>query len=434
MSIQINVVDIAHSPDELFLMIPKDSSGLVFFSSDGSEGSRFSLLAMNPVEQIRYDGEYVWRNDNKSIDDLDTVLNELIFSRKTQQDSHLPFLGGLIGSIDFEYGYEVMGLQKANNSDQQVYWNVYNHLLIYDHLDEQWFEVSRGNTLAFPWEKWASSPTEAQGSLNLIPSWNYEEYRKIFDQVHENIRKGEIYQACLSFPFTGPRLETPRQLFIDLIKKNPAPMAAYLEQGDRHILSLSPERFLYWDGVQIETKPIKGTRPRAASPEDDLRLQQDLLSNEKEKAELNMITDLLRNDLAQVSKPGTVKVLQHQALQECPTVWHTYSHIVAETLEEISAWDIIRKTFPGGSISGCPKRRALEILRKLEHSPRGIYTGCIGYISDHGQMDLNIAIRTLENNRQGSRAGFGGGIVFDSQAEQEYQECYDKARIFLTNT
>ena len=143
-----------------------------------------------------------------------------------------------------------------------------------------------------------------------------------------------------------------------------------------------------------------------------------------------MITDLLRNDLAKVSKPGTVKVIKHQALQKCPGVWHTYSQIKAETKKGTNAWKIIEAMFPGGSISGCPKKRAVEILRELEDYPRGIYTGCLGYISDHGRMDMNVAIRTLEEHQGKVQASFGGGIVYDSVAEREYRECLDKAAPF----
>jgi para-aminobenzoate synthetase component 1 len=431
MSLKITTINIPQTFHELFLSIPNDEEGLVYFSSDGSEDSRYSLIAINPVSQVRYDGEKLWKDGIELSGDLHVVLNDLISSRSIKHDSKLPFLGGLIGSIDYEYGYELMQLPKAEPSEHQVFWNVYDHLLIFDHQDQQCFEIIRDDNKTFAWQDWIQVYESQDEQLHLNPLWDEAQYSSAFEKLHENIKNGEIYQACLTFPFTGKSLKKPRQKFIELINKTPAPMAAYLEQGNRQILSLSPERFLHWDGSRIESKPIKGTRPRSSDPDEDLKLQQELLDNEKERAELNMITDLLRNDLSQVCLPGTVKVQVHQAIQACPTVWHTYSHIVGETTEGRTAWDIILKTFPGGSISGCPKRRALEILRELEHSSRGIYTGCIGYISDHGQMDLNIAIRTLENFPEEVRACFGGGIVYDSESEKEYRECYDKARIFL---
>ncbi|MDZ4216728.1 MAG: anthranilate synthase component I family protein, partial [Candidatus Gracilibacteria bacterium] len=268
--------------------------------------------------------------------------------------------------------------------------------------------------------------------ISLTPSWDFRRYQTAFAQLKENIRIGEIYQTCLSFPFFGEAVESPRALFAQLFQKNPAPMAAYLEQSNRTVLSLSPERFIVWDGHTIETMPIKGTRPRGKTPEQDRAIKEDLLRNEKERAELNMITDLLRNDLAKVCKPGSVKVHELRAIQECPNVWHAYSHIVGESKEGILAWDIVEAMFPGGSISGCPKRRAVEILTELESQARGIYTGCIGMISDHGRMDLNIAIRTLEQSAERIQASFGGGIVYDSVAEREYQEIFDKAKPFLS--
>lgn len=430
MSVVVEPVAIPFSPVELFSMIPDSEEGVVFFSSDGSEGSRYSILTLNPVGAIRYDGQQLWQNDQVVEEELQAFMRQIIEERVVQNETPLPFLGGLIGSLDFEYGYEHLDLPKSLPSEHLVSWKLYDHVLCYDHQEAQWHEIIRDRHRAFDWKNWESRTTTPE-SFSLQPQWDKARYLDAFAKIHDHIRRGEIYQACLSFPFTAEVLQTPRQVFLQLLQKNPAPMAAYLEQGDRQILSLSPERFLQWDGNRIETKPIKGTRPRSSDPTEDLQLQKDLLNNEKERAELNMITDLLRNDLAQVCVPGSVKVLLHQALQACPTVWHSYSHIVGQTKPGLNGWDILHSTFPGGSISGCPKRRAVELLREVEGYRRGIYTGCLGYISDHGQMDFNIAIRTLENTPDGLQAAFGGGIVFDSVAEAEYQECYDKARMFL---
>ena len=386
------------SPMELFLRIPTTVGNLSFLTSDGSADSRWSILAWDPVETV----------------DKVSELRKSIDLRRADIVSELPFVGGGIGTIEYEGAVD---------------WSFYDRALVYDHHEKKWWGVNMTDSDAGFIEGEVHEPRLQK--LELHPSWNFERYKKAFDIVHDNIRRGEIYQACLTFPFTGQAVENTRELFASLLGKNPAPMAAYLEQTDRTVMSLSPERFIQWDGKILETKPIKGTRPRGKSAEEDQRLRNELLADEKEQAELTMITDLLRNDLARVSRHGTVRVLKDHELQQTPSVWHTYSRIQSETKETISAWDIVESMFPGGSISGCPKERAMEILKEVEEQPRGIYTGCIGYISDHGTMDLSIAIRTLEQTKNELKAGFGSGIVYDSQAEREYRECFDKAKNFL---
>lgn len=416
---------------ELFLGIPKTAEKVAFLCSDGSTDARYSILTANPIGSIRYDGKTVFVDNQAVEDSLNDVISHVLKERQTDQSSDLPFIGGLIGALEYEFGYAGLDLPNRFSSEHMVEWQVYDHALIYDHQQERWHEVRKGNEDRLHWQEWLEqTPRSSDQDLSLAPSWNKQEYVKRFEQLKENIRIGEIYQACLTFPFTGKTTSDPRSLFAQLLQENPAPMAAYLDQGDRQILSLSPERFIRWDGKVLETKPIKGTRPRGKTKAEDEELKNDLLKNEKEMAELNMITDLLRNDLAKVSQPGSVKVIEHQTLLECPQVWHAYSYIRSQSKEGLNAWAILSSMFPGGSISGCPKRRAVELLSQMESEPRGIYTGCIGYISDHGKMDMNIAIRTLENSRTGIRAGFGGGIVFDSKADQEYQECFAKARTF----
>ncbi len=394
------------SPVELFRRLPQDLEGLCLLLSDGSKGSRWSIITANPVERTTHG----------------TLLNEHWNSKEEVHE--LPFLGGWIGSVNYELGYEFLELPPEPGDHLE--FSRYDAALIYDHHQQSWTQVGEINWLILD----EVEPEHEQ--LSLEPSWTFERYQKAFEQIHENIRMGEIYQACLTFPFTGPAVNNPRDLFADLIKKNPSSMSVYMEQSTRTVMSLSPERFLVWDKDQLETMPIKGTRPRGETPAVDTALREELMADAKEQAELSMITDLLRNDLAKVSKPGTVEVMAHQELMKLPKVWHTYSHIRSQAREGLGPWDVIKNTLPGGSISGCPKRRAVEILREVEGWNRGLYTGCVGYISDHGRMDFNIAIRTLVQEHKQIKAGFGGGIVYDSVAEKEYEECFAKAKTFLS--
>lgn len=406
-------------PLHLFIRIPRDVKNLAFFISDGSFDARWSMLMWEPKEFVT----------GSSREEIKIKMNAHIQERKKTGETGLPFQGGLIGSIDYEFGYPLLDLPLPTHQEPLVSFAVYDRALLYDHHTSTWHAV--GDHHDEPWLAWGkNAPVLSPQALQLSPTWDKAQYLKAFSIIKDNIKKGEIYQACLTFPFTGSAAADARSLFFQLVEKGAAPMGVYLEQPHRTILSLSPERFILFDRGIIETKPIKGTRPRGKSEEAQMLQELDLLGSKKETAELSMITDLLRNDLAKVSKPGSVKVMEHQALQVLPKVIHTYSHIRSEALPECSAWDIVEATFPGGSISGCPKRKAVELLKSVETSPRGIYTGCIGYISDHGRMDLNIAIRTLEQRGDTVTAGFGGGIVADSDGEQEYEECFAKAATF----
>lgn len=405
------------SPMRAFLNLPAGLKRVAFLHSDGSQGSRFSLLSANPSQVI------------EGGPDQEEAFRELLTSRRCELDTELPFVGGLIGSIDYEFGFHALDLEPS--ASNTLSFGVYDQVLIYDHQQQQWFEVRRGADV-LGWEQWSFEREEpAVQELALEPSWDESSYRERFDVLKEAIRQGEIYQACLTFPFHGQGVESPPDLFAERAMAHPTPMSAFLDQDSRQVMSFSPERFLHWDGSRLESKPIKGTRPRGKDVIEDQEICAEILADEKEKAELNMITDLLRNDMAKVSKPGTVKVLAHQELQKLPSVWHTYSQIVSETREGVTPWDLFAALLPGGSISGCPKRRAVKILSELEGYRRGIYTGCVGYISDHGQMDLNIAIRTLEQREGQIQAAFGGGIVFDSEASREYAECFAKAKPFV---
>jgi para-aminobenzoate synthetase component 1 len=248
--------------------------------------------------------------------------------------------------------------------------------------------------------------------------------------VREYIVAGDIFQANLSQRFQGPLAEAPFDLYRRLRRRNPAPFAAYLGFGELEILSASPERFLRLDQDQrrIETRPIKGTRPRGLGPMHDAALGRALAESEKDRAENVMIVDLLRNDLSRVCRPGTVRVPELFALEHHPTVHHLVSTVVGELDTGAGAEDLLRAAFPGGSITGAPKVRAMEIIAELEPTQRGVYCGSIGYISASGAMDTSIVIRTYLALRGQIYFQAGGGIVADSDPELEYRETLDKAR------
>jgi para-aminobenzoate synthetase component 1 len=265
--------------------------------------------------------------------------------------------------------------------------------------------------------------------LDLRSSFTHRGYLDAITRVREYIFAGDIFQSNLSQRFEVPLTEAGWTIYRRLRTQNPAPFAAYLDFPGVEVLSASPERFLRVDvGGHVETRPIKGTRPRGLGPEHDAALGLVLSESAKDRAENLMIVDLMRNDLSQVCAPGTVRVSELFALEHYATVHHLVSTVLGELVPGKDALDLLRAAFPGGSITGAPKVRAMEIIAELEPSQRGIYCGSIGYWSVTGALDTSIAIRTAVV--VGERVCFsaGGGIVADSDPEQEYQETLDKAR------
>jgi para-aminobenzoate synthetase component I len=265
--------------------------------------------------------------------------------------------------------------------------------------------------------------------LDLRSSFTHRGYLDAITRVREYIFAGDIFQSNLSQRFEVPLIEAGWAIYRRLRTQNPAPFAAYLDFPGVEVLSASPERFLQVDvGGHVETRPIKGTRPRGLGPEHDAALGLVLSESAKDRAENLMIVDLMRNDLSQVCAPGTVRVSELFALEHYATVHHLVSTVLGDLAPGKDALDLLRAAFPGGSITGAPKVRAMEIIAELEPSQRGIYCGSIGYWSITGALDTSIAIRTAVAIRERVCFSAGGGIVADSDPEQEYQETLDKAR------
>jgi para-aminobenzoate synthetase component 1 len=249
--------------------------------------------------------------------------------------------------------------------------------------------------------------------------------------VKEYIRSGDIYIANLTQRFVAQSDKDSFEIYRDLRKINPAPFAAFMRFQDFDIISSSPERFLKVQDHFVETRPIKGTRPRGCNELEDEQNRNELLNSDKDKAELLMIVDLERNDLSKVCKPHSVKVTELFKLEEYSTVFHLVSTVIGQLKNEIDAVRCMKECFPGGSITGAPKIRAMEIIKELEKIKRSIYTGCIGYFSFDGNADFNIVIRTIIKKDQQVYFGAGGGITWDSDQEAEYQETLDKAKALV---
>ncbi len=266
---------------------------------------------------------------------------------------------------------------------------------------------------------------------DLRSNFSKKDYLAGVEKALDYIGRGDIYQVNLTQRFEARLDSSPWDLYNRLRSLNPAPFASFLNFPEVTVVSSSPERYLRQEGKYIETRPIKGTRPRGSTEKEDRSLRKELMDSKKDKAELVMIVDLERNDLSRVCQTGTVDVPELFTLEKYATVYHLVSTVTGRLPQDRDIIDVLKASFPGGSITGAPKIRAMEIIEELEPVRRGIYTGSIGYIDFAGQADLNIVIRTIIV--KGNRVYFqvGGGIVADSSPEAEYQETLDKAKALL---
>jgi para-aminobenzoate synthetase component 1 len=262
----------------------------------------------------------------------------------------------------------------------------------------------------------------------ITSNFTHKDYVAAVARAKDYIAAGDIYQVNISQRLSAPLATASFDLYRRLCQSNPAPFAAYFETPDAAIISCSPERFIQVRGREVETRPIKGTRPRGATPEEDARLAAELLASEKDRAENVMIVDLERNDLGRVCEFGSVYVPELFVLESFATVHHLVSTVRGRLRPDATALDCLRASFPGGSITGAPKVRSMEIIEELEPTRRGVYTGAIGYLCFSGDMDVNIVIRTLVVKDGVAHFQVGGGIVADSQPEAEYEETLDKGR------
>jgi para-aminobenzoate synthetase component 1 len=287
---------------------------------------------------------------------------------------------------------------------------------------------SRGRDCFVP-----TAPRNDRENKEILLKSNFtpEEYIKAVNKVREYIAAGDVFQVNLSQRFEADLDISSYELYKRLRIVNPAPFASYLNFPGVTIVSASPERFLKVQGDLVETRPIKGTRPRGRDTVEDQHLAQELSHSIKDRAENVMIVDLERNDLGRVCRYGTVKVTELAILETFPTVFHLTSTIVGRLRRDKSNIDLLKATFPGGSITGAPKVRAMEIIDELEPTRRGIYTGSLGYLSFNGDLDISIVIRTFLIKEGRAYFQVGGGIIYDSDPAAEYMETLDKAKALI---
>ncbi len=356
--------------------------------------------------------------------------------------SDIPFCGGLLGYLGYGLGQGLHGIPLAEEATAlpAVQLGAYDWCIVQDHLLQRATLVSlpsvgsgrRRDLLARLQQPAARTLADFRLNSRFTSNCSAAEYRQAFERIQAYIQAGDCYQVNLTQCFNAAFQGDPWHAYRALRAVAGAPFAAYVALAeDAALLCLSPERFLSLHGHRVETSPIKGTRPRYADPQSDLDARGELQNSAKDRAENLMIVDLLRNDLGRNCVPGSIHVDRLFDVQSFPTVHHLVSTISGELRADRSVWDLLRDCFPGGSITGAPKRRAMEIIAELETHERHVYCGSVLYVSADGRMDSNIAIRSLLCEQGEMRCWSGGGIVADSDWEQEYQESYDKVGKFL---
>jgi len=353
------------------------------------------------------------------------------------------FPGGAVGYLSYELGTLVERVPAAPVDDlglPEIYLGFYDVVLMIDHdrgeaallIGAPDGREAEALSKALRWAEALQAAAPVPDDISrpeagpARSSLSRTAYRRAAEQVLTYIGAGDIYQANLAQRFTCPYGGTGWDLYRRLRAVNPAPFAAFMEMGGWQVVSGSPERFITVRGRHIETRPIKGTRPRGATPDEDQAQLAELLASEKDAAELVMIVDLQRNDIGRVCEYGSVRVPDLRRVEATPNVWHTVATVEGRLRPEATTSDILKATFPGGSITGAPKVRAMEIIAELEPVRRDVYTGAIGYLGFDGRLDLNIAIRTAIVKEGNVYFHAGGGIVADSDPGAEYRETLAK--------
>jgi len=448
--------------EQLFAVLQK-AHGAMFLDSASAEhqNSNVSIFVWQPsytIETINKD-TFVYSGDKLlttvNSDPLQQVQHYLDkLNLNADIDSTIPFTGGAVGYWDYELGGHFEPLPSAKPSDitlPNMFIGIYTSAIVVDHTTKQINFVSQDVNAQLQWTELKylvtdliadliknppkQASTETQAPFKLTSPWlsnmTKDEYTQKFNTVQEHLLSGDCYQINLAQRFSAGYQGCEWTAYNKLRQQNSAPFSAFIRHKNGAVLSVSPERFIQVKNKIIETKPIKGTRPRHANKTKDAELAEQLKIATKDRAENLMIVDLLRNDLSKVAVAGTVDVPELFEIESFPAVHHLVSKVTATLDSQFSSLDVLRGAFPGGSITGAPKIRAMQIIHELEPNPRSVYCGAIGYIKPNGDMDSNISIRTLVCNQNKIHCWAGGGLVADSVCNDEYQETLDKVNKIL---
>jgi para-aminobenzoate synthetase component I len=425
--------------------------GTVLLMSGGYlDSSRYHILGIRPWLTLKGRGRRMTVSSDSitkvfDADPFEVLRSILNTYRIDMPKINLPLVSGLMGYLAYDLKDHIERLPRTSVDDlglPGICLFAPSMILVHDKLEnDTWLCVrctasEEKATLLDEFNSVLERPlNEKRRHLTFTgdfrPNMTRSEYYSSIKKIREYIASGDVYQVNFAQRFEADFSGAPFGLFRHYYDENPAPFFAFINAGDHQIVSTSPERFIFKNGNMVETRPIKGTRPRGKDGESDQALKRDLEESEKDQAELSMIVDLMRNDLGKVCECGSVSVLHHKKLEQYENVHHMVSVVGGKLDPGYDSVDLVKATFPGGSITGCPKVRAMEIIDELEPNRRHVYTGSIGYLSFHDTMDLSIAIRTATVFNDKMFVSFGGGIVYDSKPSKEYDETLRKGKTFL---
>ncbi len=455
----VREIAVPWSPETIYALFAKEENSVYLDSAKNAYGlGRYSFIARDPFLLFTSKGQQITLRDAGGTRTIAGNPLEYLKALLTQYRSEKvpglpPFTCGVIGYLGYDLGYSLEDIPGHSQDDvgaPDCCLGFYDIVLIFDHAEKKTYIAANG----FPETDATAQLAKAQNRIaqlmelisarrplaipkaavpqgDYTANFTYDEYCKMIQAGIDYIAAGDIFEVNLAQRFTAELTVPPFELYRYLRQINPAPFAAYLNFGEVIVASASPERYMLLQDSKVETRPIKGTCPRGTDPEADRRLGKELLGSEKDRAELVMIIDLERNDLGRVCQYGSVRVPDLIRLEKYATVFHLVSTVVGKLLPGKDVIDLVTASFPGGSITGAPKVRSMEIIDELEPVRRGIYTGSIGYIDFNGDADFNIVIRTFVIKDGQVHVQVGGAITADSVPDSEYKETLDKARALM---
>lgn len=467
---------------QIFRQFYNTQDAVFLDSSLENDLGRYSIIALHPYLKL-VQGERFTANGVEQAETFEDYLGRYLRENQDENETSLPMISGAIGYFSYDYGRKRMGVpskhqereatpHSGHNENAKIPDAIlifYDDFIIRDHREKRLFAVANGKlrpsgdairrleelcrrsvsstepdsesshapdsqSSAEPNSESSHAPgsaPSADSSFSVKADFCQKEYMEAVEKMIHYIEEGDIYIANMTQQMQIQSPRHPWEVFETLRRDNPSPFGGYFQYGDFQIVCASPERFLQMRRGRIRTRPIKGTRPRGRDAEEDLVMRRELEHSEKDKSELLMIVDLERNDLNRVCLPGSVAVTELFTVEEYATVFHLVSEIEGLLSPEYTAADLIRAAHPGGSITGAPKRRAMEIIDELERSGRGLYTGSLGYLTLDGCCDFNIVIRTAVHCNGMYHLGVGGGITWESDPRFEHEETLQKAKAIL---
>ena len=439
------------TPVSAFLKINRGSYSFLLESVEGGERlARYSLIGTEPYKLVSTES-------GDSVDPLSLVAAELSRYRIVPLEGLPRFCGGAVGYLSYETAARFERLPSPAKDSlglPEALFMFTDTLLIFDHVTHKIRVLSHVHLDGDIETAYAQAvnriddlvnrlkqplPAEQPGKLSKsdvsicqpVSNFTREEFKTAVDKARDYIVAGEAIQVVLSQRMSQPTSVSPFAIYRALRSINPSPYMFFLDCKDFHIIGASPEILIRVEDGIVMTRPLAGTRPRGSTPAEDASLEQELRSDEKERAEHIMLVDLGRNDIGRVSRPGSVEVSDLMDVERYSHVMHLVTHVQGKLRDDMTAFDALRSCFPAGTVSGAPKIRAMQIIAELEPEKRGPYAGAAGYFSYSGNMDMAIAIRTMVMTRGVAYTQAGCGIVYDSVPEREYQETLNKAQALL---